>query len=126
MFQFHPDVAVRKEVDKLVVKCALHEQGCPWQGSLKDHEVVIYYLFLILWLYMYVQSNHKLSCAVTCKDCGEIVPSAVLDNHLQEWCSNKQVNCSDCNEEMRRTQLEVCTNTPTNFPTVILGRGRWF
>lgn len=39
MVQYHPDVAVRKEVDKLVVKCALHEKGCPWKGSLKDHEV---------------------------------------------------------------------------------------
>ena len=37
--QYHPDVAVRKEVDKLVIKCALHEKGCTWTGSLKDHEV---------------------------------------------------------------------------------------
>ena len=41
--QCHPDVAVRKEIDKLVVRCANYREdgeGCAWEGTLKTHEVV--------------------------------------------------------------------------------------
>ena len=37
--QIHPDIAVRREVERLPVKCANHKSGCPWTGKLKDHEV---------------------------------------------------------------------------------------
>ena len=37
--QTHPDIAVRREIDKLPVYCENHENGCQWTGSLKDHEV---------------------------------------------------------------------------------------
>ena len=39
-FQYHPDVAVRKEIDRLMVKCANHELGCSWEGTVKEHEVL--------------------------------------------------------------------------------------
>ena len=38
--QIHPDIAVRREVERLPVKCANHKSGCPWTGKLKDHEVM--------------------------------------------------------------------------------------
>ena len=37
--QTHPDIAVRREIDKLPVYCENHENGCQWTGTLKDHEV---------------------------------------------------------------------------------------
>ena len=37
--QIHPDIAVRREVERLPVKCANNKSGCPWTGRLKDHEV---------------------------------------------------------------------------------------
>ena len=35
--QIHRDI--RREVERLPVKCANHKTGCPWTGKLKDHEV---------------------------------------------------------------------------------------
>ena len=37
--QIHPDIAVRREIDRLPVLCENYENGCGWTGKLKEHEV---------------------------------------------------------------------------------------
>ena len=39
LLQYHPDKAVRREVDKIPVKCKNQELGCAWTGTLVEHEV---------------------------------------------------------------------------------------
>ena len=41
-----PDHAIKKEIDRLLVKCHNHEMGCGWKGLFKDL-IVSYFTYCI-------------------------------------------------------------------------------
>jgi len=42
-----PDHAIKKEIDRLLVKCNNHEVGCGWKGLFKDLVVSCFTYYII-------------------------------------------------------------------------------
>lgn len=85
---FHPDKAVRKEVEKIPVKCSNHRVGCEWRGSLVDHE-----------------RKHKQECNYKSEECplgcGVRLLVDQLDNHRRKECPLRDIQCPHCNTPMK-------------------------
>ncbi|XP_019855421.1 PREDICTED: TNF receptor-associated factor 2-like [Amphimedon queenslandica] len=99
----HPDIAVRREIDKLPVLCENYENGCEWTGTLKDHE-----------------HNHKAHCEYKTErcslGCGKRIPLGKLRKHEQEECPFRKVRCPHCRSELLAgdydDHLLSCPNAP--------------
>ncbi|XP_019858615.1 PREDICTED: TNF receptor-associated factor 2-like isoform X2 [Amphimedon queenslandica] len=101
--EIHPDIAVRREIDRLPVLCENYENGCDWTGKLKDHE-----------------HDHKAICeykTMRCPlGCGKRIPLGKLRKHEKEECPFRQVRCQYCRSELLAgdydDHLLNCPNAP--------------
>ena len=86
-----PNAAIRKTINSLKCCCPLIERGCKWFGTLEDCE------------------NHLDTCGYvdeTCKrNCGEVLRREEFERHEKENCSQRQVKCGHCDENLRSCQL---------------------
>ena len=80
--EFYPDNYDRREIMNLKIYCDQQEKGCGWKGELKDRD------------------THNQTCGFveeTCKNgCGEILMRKDMENHMQENCNNRNVDCDYC------------------------------
>jgi phage FluMu protein Com len=92
--EIHPDIAVRREVERLPVKCMNSEEGCPWVGKLKDHE-----------------TTHKLECLYVTEPCpmgcGKKLSKNDIQAHLDTKCPLRKVNCQFCRETFTARDYDV-------------------
>ena len=75
-----------RSILKLRVKCSLRERGCEWTGLIQDS---LKHLALEC-QYMDVECNNG---------CGESIERHELAEHLEKFCSKRQVTCEYCKEE---------------------------
>ncbi|XP_019858616.1 PREDICTED: TNF receptor-associated factor 2-like [Amphimedon queenslandica] len=101
--EIHPDIAVRREIDRLLVLCENYENGCDWTGKLKNHE-----------------HDHKAICeykTMRCPlGCGKRIPLGKLRKHEQDECPFRKVHCPHCRSQMLagdyNDHLLSCPNAP--------------
>lgn len=76
-----PSKKIQNEISQLVVFCAMKQQGCEWEGQIKDldkHEEICEWMI------------------VTCPNgCGQESPitRGQLDKHLESECSKREYSC---------------------------------
>lgn len=88
---FFPDQFYRREVQQKRCHCLFRENGCQWNGIVKD-------LF-----------GHETECDyrdVTCPDCKMKMVRGNLQPHRENECINRLRPCEFCSEEVRVDQLE--------------------
>ncbi|XP_065885202.1 TNF receptor-associated factor 2-like [Dysidea avara] len=90
-----PDNAIKKEIDRLLVKCDNHEMGCEWKGLFKD-----------------LIDQHLSSCqyiTVECRNtgCGDRVLQSKLENHLNNECLQRLMECTDCGRKLAFRDLKA-------------------
>ncbi|XP_065899573.1 TNF receptor-associated factor 2-like isoform X2 [Dysidea avara] len=90
-----PDHAIKREINKLLVKCHNHEMGCEWKGLFKD-----------------LIDQHLSSCqyiTVECRytGCGDRVLLSKLEDHLKNECLQRLVECKDCGRKLAYKDLKV-------------------
>jgi len=91
--QMFQDVAINREILSLHIRCPKTDDGCPWNGELRDLE------------------KHRELCRkedVKCSGCDVTVLRCDLDDHQTE-CPNRQVNCPHCQEHVIYQDLEKHT-----------------
>ncbi|CAL1527452.1 unnamed protein product [Lymnaea stagnalis] len=99
--EIFPDVATRREVLSLAIKCTNHNEGCTWQGELRELQ------------------NHHTVCSkekVVCSNgCGAKCRRADIDEHLHQ-CPSRQVHCLFCGENLLHCKMishtEKCPKAP--------------
>ncbi|XP_065899595.1 TNF receptor-associated factor 2-like isoform X2 [Dysidea avara] len=89
-----PDHAIKREINRLLVKCHNYEMGCEWKGLFKD-----------------LIDQHLTSCqyiTVECRNtgCGDRVLLSKLEDHLKNTCLQRLVECKDCRTTLRFKDLE--------------------
>ncbi|XP_065194180.1 TNF receptor-associated factor 2-like [Sycon ciliatum] len=90
---YFPDTYADREVLPLHVRCAASQQGCQWQGPLKQYE------------------DHQLDCPyrlVECpnKGCKAMTPRHKLENHRNTVCVGREIPCETCGEMVTLVELD--------------------
>ena len=112
--QCYPDRAVGKEINLLLVKCANHTSGCPWQGKLADFEVdyranVLVEVYTICNNTLHPQGHDCKYRPQLCSNegCGKLIPKSDLKNHEKNKCAFRTVTCRYCGLKTVFNRLEV-------------------
>ena len=83
--------SVREMINSLKCSCPLIERGCQWSGTLEGCE------------------KHLDTCGYvyeTCKlNCGELLRREEYERHENENCSQRQVKCGHCDENLKFAKL---------------------
>ncbi|KAI6171567.1 Trf-1 [Aphelenchoides bicaudatus] len=95
--EIQTDRQTEKLIQKLPVKCSFSDNGCPWQGILKQLK------------------SHAVACQFTdtiCpRGCGEVYPKNGEAAHLAE-CTRKTAPCEHCKKEVSlrgmKSHLKLC------------------
>ena len=96
----------KREILSLKIFCDQCEEGCSWQGELKQRD------------------EHNQECGYgveTCSnDCGETIMRKDMDNHMQYMCNRRIVCCYYCDTQLEYGQLtvhyEMCDIYPVDCP----------
>ena len=108
-FTFHPDNFNDRRVHNFKVKCHNKGRGCQWQGSLGDADE---------------HTNTDCGYAIvvcTNNGCGLRVQRQELDNHRNNFCSQRKYNCPYCfqkdtHQEIVTTHFTRCEEMPLLCP----------
>ncbi|XP_065844231.1 TNF receptor-associated factor 4-like [Oscarella lobularis] len=104
--QVFPDVAVKREVLDLEVRCDLDGEGCNWKGELRALE------------------DHTAECqfvTVPCSlSCGANIMRRRMSKHLRAECCRRKVACKHCKnsfqfQNMKKHEAE-CPQMPLRCP----------
>lgn len=104
-----PDMAVRRKVADLRVRCQHYPRRCQWQGELGKNCDKL--------------KEHLKTCihrGLPCIDCKEIIPHYDASEDISKHyavCTESKVDCPDCNVVLRRRELSshqatTCTMRP--------------
>ncbi|XP_078685288.1 TNF receptor-associated factor 2-like [Branchiostoma floridae x Branchiostoma belcheri] len=80
-----PDKAIEREIQSIEVFCNNDDDGCKWQGLLKD-----------LKIHRDECEHEKIACIH--QDCGERIPRRDLSKHLTDNCAFRSAACQWCKE----------------------------
>ncbi|XP_065837618.1 TNF receptor-associated factor 6-B-like isoform X2 [Oscarella lobularis] len=90
--QTFPANDCKRKILSLKVRCRQREDGCDWVGELRRVE------------------THQTECravTVACENaCGESVPRWQIDDHLEQTCSKRFIECPYCKKKVRADQIE--------------------
>ena len=99
-----PDMAAKRHINSLKVKCYNFRKGCAWTGDLVDRR------------------THSKNCQYTthnCRNCGVILQILDLENH-QAVCPKRPVNCKYCEVKFPLSDMDkhfaVCSQFPVSCP----------
>lgn len=100
--ELYPNNKHEREVLSLLIKCDLTNDGCDWEGELRDRQ------------------KHKGDCPYeqeTCtQDCGERIRRIDQDIHLAHKCSKRQVPCRYCETvlpfDQHSSHQQICFRFP--------------
>lgn len=103
---FFQDVAWKRDILSLRVKCKRSDRECDWTGQLRHYE------------------EHFNLCEyedVTCGDCYNEMQRRLLHNHTTSECRHRIVQCEYCQEEFEFREKEyhkdnLCTRFPLDCP----------
>ena len=110
--QTWPDHAIKREINRLLVKCHNHEMGCEWKGLFKDLIVSCFIYYEHVNSFVLLQDQHLSSCqyiTVECRytGCGDRVLLSKLEDHLKNECLQRLVECKDCGRKLAYKDLKV-------------------
>ncbi|XP_053384329.1 TNF receptor-associated factor 6-like [Mercenaria mercenaria] len=102
-FELFPDVAIRREILSLKVKCEQHHKDCTWTGELRDLES-----------HMTLCEYIEVPCEYGCAE--NSIRRKDLSQHL-ETCDLRPVSCEHCNSsttsvDLTKHQLLDCRKFP--------------
>ncbi|XP_035665780.1 TNF receptor-associated factor 2-like [Branchiostoma floridae] len=83
--ELFPDRAIEKEIQKFEVFCDNNDDGCTWEGRLRQ-----------LQTHLGECEYEKIACIH--KDCGERIPRRDLSKHLTDICALRATTCQWCKE----------------------------
>lgn len=103
--EFFQDRSITREISKIVCACSNVKYGCQWKGALSDINA------------------HEEKCefvAIICDDCRERVGKLQLEQHQQNSCKARQVQCLYCFQHCRASEVKLhdflCENKPYECP----------
>ena len=96
----------KREILSLKIFCDQCQQGCSWQGELKQ------------------RGEHNQKCGYVFEacsnDCGGMIMRKDMDYHMQSWCNRRIVCCYYCDTQLEYGQLtvhyEMCDSYPVDCP----------
>ena len=106
-FNITPNSRSRNKIQELVVACEMRQEGCGWEGKLKDYD------------------QHQQTCehvTITCpKDCGSEVKRRELAHHLESDCPEREYQCPHCNfkdtyRHVTDAHMPDCSYYPVHCP----------
>jgi hypothetical protein len=98
----YPDNALKRQILDLEVFCGRHQRGCEWSGELRN------------------ENNHEEECQYVyeaCEnECGETPMRKDMEDHLDNQCPRRIVDCEHCDMELEFMDLqdhyEICEMYP--------------
>ncbi|CAH3041518.1 unnamed protein product [Porites lobata] len=89
-----PDNFMRREVQAFVVNCTFEDEGCQWKGEVRHLE------------------SHTSSCTfvkIPCvhPECGMLVKTGDLPDHLENDCKCRQEICEFCKQSISLNKMKV-------------------
>ena len=97
--QIFPDMAVKREMSNIESKCI--NPGCSWKGTFKQYE------------------PHFKECkfqALPCSQCGNLIASSKLTDHMKNDCPMRMVKCKHCGVDIVHQDLETHQNECPKWP----------
>ena len=117
--QFYPDIASRKELSRVIVKCYYADQGCCWCGLLKEINVSpppVHNPSIHMTLHPPSSPSppqtHMEVCVfekVKCGLCHERVRACYLEQHMANECPERTISCGYCTANVTSKALQVST-----------------
>ena len=108
--EYYPDIRNDRAIKNLIAICPFKEEGCKWQGEL---------------VYL---NDHAKECFLGVKSCpnhcGERIPKAEMDQHLNSQCRKRDYRCQYCGKVDRYEIITgnhcelVCERFPIMCPNV--------
>lgn len=97
--QIFPDMAVKREMSSIESKCV--NPGCTWKGNFKNYET------------HFKDCKHQ---ALPCVQCGNLITSSKLSDHMKNECPMRRVKCKNCNMDVINQDMETHQNECPKWP----------
>ncbi|XP_068724824.1 TNF receptor-associated factor 5-like isoform X2 [Montipora capricornis] len=137
---FFEDVACKRKICSLRVKCKQHRRGCKWIGEIRnylDHYEICQFEDQVcencsMSIERQFMEHHKNNCCeertVRCKYCPNVFPHCDLQEHVEKECHSFPVKCPQgCGgERIPRKEVEShvaneCPRTVVSCPYSVIG-----